>query len=113
MDDGVEAERHGDVFADELLGYGTAESAVPAGSVETQQVCTIKVGFADPQFADRAVGKRFVHRGSLLTLERRKTPLGFTPRRGRATNRESSLILQCSKNRASNAGLIAPSFNLM
>jgi hypothetical protein len=49
----------------EFVGDRAGKTPVPALSIKPQQVVTVGVSFADPQFADHAtIGQRLVHFGS-------------------------------------------------
>src|ERR1700722_97045 len=62
MHNGIERKRQVDEIADKVVRHTAAEAAMPACSIEPQQMVAVFVMFAEPQLADcAAVGKKFLH----------------------------------------------------
>jgi len=67
VDHRADIARFAGVTLDVVIGYRAGKAPIAAVEIESQQVVTVGIGFADPQFADHAAfGQRLVHVGLLF-----------------------------------------------
>src|SRR5262245_53839638 len=91
MDHAVQAIRHGDVVANELIRYAGTEAAAPAAGIEPKEMIGIEIGLGHPQLADPTIGRKHIVHSGLRRMGFRLT-LGTPPRPGAMPEPPHTLI---------------------